>query len=228
MQMLGITMMSRAFAIRHAVLTVVLGSAVLLCQQKPVAPSASLALELPVTMRQDVTAGTTPVGAKVQAKLAVGTMVNRVVIPQDAVLSGVVVESVAKSPKGPSRLAIRMDSAQWKDGSAPLKVYLTAWYYPLQLATDDDLSSPPSVLRPRPSNRRGPDPNNPASPFPGSDPGQDTGLAPFLSHHRVLMKHVVSTRNSDGVVTVTSTRSNIKLNKQTVYVLAVGDLLPPK
>lgn len=218
-------MMSRTAAARHTVLTVVLGFAVLLGQQKPVAPSSSLALELPVTLRQDVVAGTTSVGAKVQAKLAVGTLVNRVVIPQNAVLSGEVVESMAKSATGPSRLAIRMDSARWKNGSAPLKVYLTAWYYPLLLSTDEDLPSLDPMLRGKLSNG-GNDPPLPT--FPANNRGQDTGNALVLSQHRVLMKNVDSTRNSDGTVTLTSTRSNIKLNKQTVYVLAAGDPLPPK
>ena len=224
--------MSRTTAVGHAVLTVALGSAALLGQQKPVAPSSSLALELPVTMRQGVAAGTTPVGARVQAKLAVGTLVNRVVIPQDAVLSGEVIESVAKSAKGPSRLAIRMDSARWKNGSAPIKVYLTAWYYPLLLPTDGDPPSLDPLIRPRRLNRRSgtdPSPISPASPFPASKSGQDPGLAPAaLSEHRVLMKNVDSTRNSDGAVTLTSSRFNIKLDKQTTYVLAAGDLLPTR
>jgi hypothetical protein len=225
-------MMSKTAAVGYTVLTVVLGSAALLCQQKPAAPSSSLALELPVTMRQDVVAGTTPVGAKVQAKLTVGTLVNRVVIPENAVLFGEVTESVAKSATGPSRLGIRMDSAQWKNGSAPIKVYLTAWYYPLSRPPlDYDLSSVGSVLRPGHSSRPGadPDPNNPASPFPGSDPGKDAGSAsPGISQHRTLMKDVDSTLGPDGAVTLSSKRFNIKLNKQTVYVLAVGDLLPRK
>jgi len=145
-------------------------------------------------------------------------------------LSGEVIESVAKSAKGPSRLAIRMDSARWKNGSAPIKVYLTAWYYPLLLPTDEDDPSMGPVIRP---NRRrspaDPSPISPASPFPASKTGQDPGLAPAaLSEHRVLMKNVDSTRNSDGAVTLTSSRFNIKLDKQTTYVLAAGDLLPPK
>jgi hypothetical protein len=40
------------------------------------------------------------------------------------------------------------------------------------------------------------------------------------------MKNVESDRSSDGAVALTSTHSNIKLDKTTTYVLAVGDLLP--
>ena len=111
----------------RVLLTVVLGCAALLGQQTfgqqtpgqqtpgqptPAASGSSGALEFPVIMRQNVVAGTTPVGTKVQAKLAVATLVDGVVVPRDAVLSGEVTESVAKSAIDPSRLAIRMDSAR--------------------------------------------------------------------------------------------------------------------
>jgi hypothetical protein len=91
-------------------------------------------------MRQKVTAGKTTAGTKIQAKLAVATLVKGVVIPQDAILSGEVIESVAKSDSEPSRLSIRMESAQWKNGSVPINVYLTAWYYPILSPTARDLS----------------------------------------------------------------------------------------
>src|SRR6202158_533069 len=138
-------MFSKTIVVGHAVLTVVLGSAVLLSQ--PTAPpSSSAGLEFPVIMRQNVAAGATPIGTKIQAKLVVATLVNGVVVPRDAILSGEVTESVAKSKTDPSRLAIRMDSAQWKKGSAPIvlpltsNVYLTAWYYPVAAMTSQDLS----------------------------------------------------------------------------------------
>ena len=177
-------------------------------------------------MRQTVAAGKTPVGTKVQAKLVVATMVSGVVVPQGAILSGEVTESVAKSATDPSRLAIRMDSAQWTNGSAPIKVYLTAWYYPLQrqqirisrlgcrtLETTRDLAwVAPTPARGTRLHRhfraltRAPAP------------------APDISKHRVLMKNVESMRNTDGAVTLTSKRFNIKLDKETTYVLAAGDL----
>ena len=111
------TTFSKTMAVGHAVLSVVLGCAALFGQPTPgqptpTAPSPSGAIELPVIMRQNVAAGTTPVGTKVQARLAVATLVDGVVVPRDAVLSGEVTESVAKSAIDPSRLAIRMDSAR--------------------------------------------------------------------------------------------------------------------
>jgi hypothetical protein len=230
---------TKTIAVRHAMLTVVLASAALLGQSKPVPPSSPPGLEFPVIMRQNVAAGKTPVGAKVQAKLALATLVNGVVVPQDAILSGEVTESVAKSATDPSRLAICMDSAQWKNGSAPIKVYLTPWYYPMPLLTNQNLADEPSAAHHmRPYNRAAtyPDTNSPASqPFPDPDRDSDNhaGSAPpapasSISQRRVLMKNVESTRHTDGAVTLTSKRSNIKLDKTTTYVLAASDLLPTK
>ena len=233
-------------AVGRAVLTVVLGCAALFGQPTsgqptPAGSGSSGALEFPVIMRQNVVAGTTPVGTKVQAKLAVATLVDGVVVPRDAVFSGEVTESVAKSATDPSRLAIRVDSAQWKKGSAPIvhsltsKVYLTAWYYPVAETRAQDLSDESSDDGPQSWKHRNrpptfPDPNTPASqPFPDRGAGADLGSLPpspssSISKHRALMKNVESTRNSDGAVTLTSKSFNIKLDKVTTYVLATGDL----
>jgi hypothetical protein len=153
-------------------------------------------------------------------------------------LSGEVTESSAKSATDPSRLAIRMDSAQWKNGSASIKVYLTAWYYPETTMPAQDVSYEPADAARNKKNWNGmgtyPDPNNPASQqkFPGRDTDKDTGLAlpstSRISKQRVLMKNVESTRNGDGAVTLTSKHSNIKIDKLTTYVLATGDLLSMK
>jgi hypothetical protein len=183
---------SKTIVVRHAISTVVLGCTALLGQQtpaqrEPAASSSSGALEFPVVMRQNVAAGTTPVGTKVQAKLAVATLVDGVVVPRDAVFSGEVTESAAKSATDPSRLAIRMDSAQWKKGSAPIvlslapKVYLTAWYYPVAETRAQDLSDESPDDASQSWNHRNrpptfPDPNGSASePFPGRGAGTDPG-----------------------------------------------------
>jgi hypothetical protein len=241
---------SKAIVVRRAISTVVLGCAALLGQQTPsqqtpaqhtpAGSSSSGALEFPVILRQNVTAGTTPVGTKVQARLAVATLVDGVVVPRDAVFSGEVTESVAKSATDPSRLAIRMDSAQWKKGSTPIvlslasKVYLTAWYYPVAETRTQDLSDESPDDGPQSWKHRNrlptfPDPNAPDSqPFPGRGAGAGSSPpspASNISKHRALMKNVESTRTSDGAVTLTSKSSNIKIDKLTTYVLATGDLL---
>jgi hypothetical protein len=229
-------MFSKTIVTRRAVLAVVLGSVALLSQPTPAEHSSSAGLEFPVIMRQNVVSGTTPVGTKIQAKLAFATLVGRVVVPQDAILSGDVTESAAKSVTDASRLGIRMDSAQWKNGSVPIKVYLTAWFYPLtQLTNQDSSYEQPDGGVPTPRRRRGADtypyPNTPASqPFPGRGTGTDPtppppSPEPGMSKHRVLMKDVESTRNNNGAITLTSKRFNIKLDKATTYVLA-GDQLP--
>jgi hypothetical protein len=205
-------------------------------------PSSLAELEFPVVMRQNVVAGTTPVGTEIQAMLAVATLVNGVVIPQHAILSGEIVESVAKTTSGPSRLAVLMESAQWKEGTSPTafqfntKVYLTAWYYPEAPLSPYLLSSQAGVAASVPS-RHGngasnyPNPTSRAPnttsvrPFPSNDVdrnGDSSSPASGVSQYRLLMKDIESARDSEGGVTLTSTHSNIKLNKRTTYVFAAG------
>jgi hypothetical protein len=190
-------------------------------------------------MRQSVNAGKTLVGTRVEAKLIVATLLNGTVIPRDAVLSGEVTESVAKSSTVPSRLGIRMDSAQWKNGSVPLKVYLTAWFYPETAGmSPQDLSYQPADAANSKRNWNGmgtyPDPNNPVSQqkFPGRESDQDASAPPSpssnISKHRILMKNVDSATTSNGAIALVSARTNIKLDRLTAYVFAADDLLPRK
>jgi len=176
-----------------------------------------------VTMRQNITAGKTPVGTKVEAKLTMATLVSGTVIPVGAVFSGEVMASSAKSPQDPSRLSIRMESVQWKNGAKPITVYLTAWYYPLQLAEDGDRGDCQSV--------GGLGMNCPVGPgLPGARFPPDALPPPpaRLSKSRVAMKDVESVRDADGNIALSSTHSNIKLDKTTTYVFATGDLAPEK
>src|ERR1700722_18474581 len=50
-------------------------------------PSSASAQEFSVTMRQNVVAGKTPVGTKVEAKLTIATLLKGAVIPQGAIFS---------------------------------------------------------------------------------------------------------------------------------------------
>jgi len=213
-----------------AVLTIVLGSVALGAQPTPAAHSSPTGDEFPAVMRQNVAAGKTPVGTKVEAKLVVATLLNGTVIPKDAILSGEVTESVEKTATDPSRLAIRMDSVQWKNGSAPIKVYLTPWYYPPPAMTPQNLSYGPTDAEHTPTkwNGEGPyyDPKSPAyQPSPSRDQDKNPGAVSNPSNHRVLMKNVECLRAADGTVVITSRRSNIKIDKLTTYVLAASDLL---
>lgn len=204
---------------REFALALLLFVAISLCRSAEAAPKSAAGLEFPLIMRQNVVAGTTPVGTKVQAKLTLATLVNGVVIPEDAIFSGEVTESVQKSDSQPSRLAVRMDSAQWKSGSAPMKIFLTAWYYPsaslIPGESAADRYSHDHGLR-RPGGF--PDPNG-----DDANSGQDAASL-GVSEHRVQMKDIEATRNKDGMVTLTSKHVNIKLDKQTTYVFATSDL----
>jgi hypothetical protein len=240
-------MSSKVKAARVMALGLLLGSAALPGQQTPAAqqfpavqPATTapgcLGCELPVVLRQSVTAGKTKVGTKVQAKLVVATLLKGGVIPRDALISGEVVDSVAKSDSEPSRLAIRMDSAEWKNGSAKFKIYLTAWYYPPASMAAQDLSYRPIDAQNTSKNPGGTDytePKNPMSQqrFPRRDSDDSVQAAPpasSISKQRVLMKNIESTRSGDGPVVLVSAKSTIKLDKVTTYVLANGELLPGK
>ena len=211
------------------------GSAILLGQQQP-ASGPSGVREFPVILEQSVVAGKTPVGTKIQAKLEVATFVDGTVIPRSAIFSGEVLESVAKTKTAPSRLAIRMDSVQWKNGSASLKVYSTAWYYPASDASGQNLQYGPTQPANRTWNGEGqsPDPNSKIyKPFPGSNSNDKSASAPdtpsaTISNHRVLMKDVATESRNDGEIALISKHSNIKLDKLTTYVLASRDLFPAK
>jgi len=216
-----------------------LGLVALAGQSFPQSSPSSTATEFPVVMKQNIAAGKTLVGTRVQAKLVTATLVKGVVVPRDALLTGEVIESVKKSGANPSRLSIRMDSAEWKKGSAPIKVYLTAWYYPEAAATNPDLSYQPPDAANSKRNWNGmgtyPDPNNKISQqrFPSGDSDKDAGPgaaspASSGSQHRILIKDVQSVRNGDGSVVLIDQHSDLKLDKLTTYVLASDDLAAAK
>jgi hypothetical protein len=186
-------------------------------------------------MQQSVTAGKTSAGTKVQARLQVATLVNGTVIPRNAVFSGEVIESVSETKTDPSRVAIRMDSAQWKNGSAAVKVFLTAWYYPAVDAVGQNLQYGPQQPAKRTWNGEGqyPDPNSKSyKPFPGSETDKGAAVpdtpSSTTSNHRVLMKDVETVSAADGSVALVSKRNNLKLDKLTTYVFAGADQPPAK
>lgn len=203
----------------------------LVAQTTPAPGDLAKMHEFPVTMEQNIVAGTTPIGTKVRAKLTAATLMDGNVLPRNAVFFGEVIESVAKSKTTPARLAICMDSVQWKNGSADVKAYLTAWYYPTQVMPGDNLQYGPPQSAAKTWNGAGvyPDPNlRDYKPFPGGESNNQQGApdtsAAVTSHHRIRMKNVDSVRGSDGRVSITSSRSNLKLDRLTTYVLATDDL----
>ena len=184
-----------------------------------------------MVLESNVVAGKTAVGTKIQARLAVATLQEGIVIPRNALFTGEVIESKAKTATEASRVAIRMDSAQWKNGSAAVKLYLTAWYYPAVTEAGQNLQYGPAQPANRTWNGQGqyPDPNSKTyKPFPGGDSDSNANNpdvpSSVTSNHRVAMANVESERSSDGTIAIVSHKANIKLDKLTTYVLASGDL----
>jgi len=205
---------------------VALCGTVALGQQKSTAPSSSPLREFPVVLQQNVEAGKTPVGAKVQAKLAVGTTFHGVVIPRNAVVTGVVFESVRKSATAPSRLGIRMENAKWKDESTcMMKAYLMPLYYPMvsqAMQGPPVESSDPDSRSMNGANQSASSPMSQPS-FGGSNSEAAQEAMPnllTLSSRPVSMKNVEIEPVPDNGVELVSKHDNIKLHKMTTYVLA--------
>jgi len=226
------------FGTGFVILAIVVGFAI--AQQTP---DPSPPQEFPVTMRQNVVAGTTPVGSTVEAKLTIATLVSGKVIPIGATLSGKVVASEAKTADQPSRLAIRVDSARWKNDSVSITAYLTAWYYPLHIAGGDQPSRPSEGIHGdivvTVGGSRAATPGQqpyPTTPAPQPRPTIDTNPGPdipppttsTISEYRVMMKDVDEVHLDGGGTAITSSRANLKLDKTTTYVLATGDLAGKK
>lgn len=202
----------------------------ILLGQQTAAPAASTTLDFPVLLQQSVTAGKTAVGTKIQAKLAVATLVAGAVIPRNAVFSGEVTQSEAKTATAPSRVAIRMDSVQWKNGATVVKAYLSHWYYPSVAEGGQALQYGPQQPASRTWNGEGqyPDPNSKVyRPFPGGDSSDNSSVpdtpSSATSSHRLAMKNVDAAPSGDGGIELISKHSNIKLDKVTTYVLSSGD-----
>jgi len=186
--------------------------------------------EFPVILEQGVTSGKTPVGSKIRAKLIISTLFNGTVIPRNAVLSGEVTESVAKTGNDASKLAIRLDSVQWKTGSAAVTVYFTGWYYPNLDEAGQDLQYGPQQPSQRSWNGQGqyPDPNSHVyRPFPSGDSdksssGPDTTLS-TMAKNSVFMRNIEVQHGTGGAIVLTSKHSNIKLERYTTYLVSAGD-----
>lgn len=220
---------------RTLLLSLILGvlSAPFLCGQQTAAPVKGL--DFPVVLQQNVTAGKTPVGTKVQAKLTIATLLNGTVIPRNATLTGEVTESAAKSSTTPCKLAIRMDLVQWKSGSAEIKLYFTGSFYPNINEAGQDLQYGPQQPANRTWNGQGeyPDSNSHVyRPFPGGDSSKDSTAPDTPSSatapNSVTIKDVEAQRTSDGMIVLTSKRSNIKLERYTTYVVSAGETVPQK
>ena len=215
-------MFSRRLVVQGAILAFC--SAASIGQQSHQASPPPVLREFPVVLQQNVEAGKTPAGTKVQGKLAAATLFNGALIPKNAVASGVVLESESKKGEDRARLAIRMNTVSWNGGWAPLYAYLMPLYYP---ATEQAVPNLPNES-PDPDSRTLSGPNqssqSPMSrPFPSGGSEANQGAIPdvaILSSRPVRMKNVVLEPTSNGGIALVSEHANIKLFKLTTYVFA--------
>jgi hypothetical protein len=221
-------------------LALLAGSVVALAQlppPPPPPPKPEPILELPASLQNKVAAGSTAVGTEVRAKLTLATLVAGVVIPEDAIISGHVEVSVAKTKDSPSQLKIKFDSAHWKKGSTPLNLYMVSCYYPVEFntaATDNPSGvhgdvgvsmggAPPPTSLPRGTTTGGLSANG----MPTMDAGRPDGFPdprPNVSlsevaKHWVRMEKVDTSPTPDGGLQMSSNDRNIKLDKNTIYLL---------
>jgi len=98
------------------------------------------AQEFPAVLMQNVEAGKTAVGTVVNARLMIGTLAGGMVIPEGAVLSGVVEQSLAREGKVPTLLKIHMTKAAWKDHAIALSLYLSDQFYPARTGPSPEAS----------------------------------------------------------------------------------------
>jgi hypothetical protein len=218
----------------RAGLVLLAGCMVTLAQGPKADPGTQPGLEFPASLQSKIVAGSTPAGTEVRARLAMATLMDGVVLPQDAVISGHVEQSVAKTDGAPSLLKIKFDSARWKKGSAPVNLYLAGCYYPIDFKGPTDGpsgmhgeigvmmgSTPPDAL-PRANSGM---PNNGGMPTmdtgrPGTYPDPRPGVTlSEVSKHWVRMEKVETVAAPDGGLQITSRDRNLKLDKGTVYLL---------
>lgn len=167
-------------------------------QQQPRTTASAIEVqEFPVFFQRSVTAGKTPVGTTVQAKLSMATLLNGSVVPQNAKFSGEIVVSQARTKNQASRLSLRMDSVSWENGSARVKVFLSDRFSPR--------IPEPQYLQPGKSSA--PEVSHLATAEPWEK-----------------MKDVDSERTSDGVVTLVCKQHTVKIYRYIMYLLTTGDL----
>ena len=212
-------------------LYVLLGVAAVAQQPKANSSVAHPVLEFPAILQEGVVAGKTPVGTAVHSKLMIATLVNGVVIPQDALLVGRVEESTARTKSDPSRLKIRIDVAQWKGGSLSLNAFLTNIYYANRL-----IEAPPNEGSPDASAdgdltlfHGGHHQNSldlessratlsrQSAGSPASGPNHSGDMRWENSVYRKPMRNVDLSRDSSGAAFILSVRDNIKLERNTAY-----------
>lgn len=199
-------------------------------QQKPPTPSASGLHEFALVLQQSIESGKATIGTKVQAKLAVATMFEGTVIPRNALFSGVVIESTLKSANEPAKLAIRMETAEWKHGSTSITAYLLPLYYPAMTQSLPNFGDSPQQSGPNTPDGTG-QPSSSESPmrhpsFPTDESQSAIPEVSTSSNRPVQIKNVAVALADEGGAALVSEHGNIKLFKLTTYVFAAREARP--
>ena len=196
-------------------------------QQKPPISSSGALHEFPLVLQQSIESGKSNIGTKVQAKLAVATTFEGTVIPRNAVFSGVVIESTPRSAKEPAKLAIRMETAEWKHGSSSITAYLLPLYYPATTQSVPNFGDAPQESGPSTPDGAGPHSSS-ESPmrhqsFPTDGSQSAIPEVSTTSNRPVQIKNVTVALADEGGAALVSEHSNIKLFKLTTYVFAARE-----
>lgn len=193
-------------------------------QQKPPTSSSDALHEFPLVLQQSIESGKAKIGTKVQAKLAVATMFDGTVIPRNAVFSGVVIESIPKSAKEPAKIAIRMETAEWKHGSSSMMAYLLPLYYPATTQAMQNFEAS-QESGPTSNGAQGSSSESPTShqSFPSNESQAAIPEISTTSNRPVQIKNVTVALADDGGAALVSQHSNIKLFKLTTYVFAARE-----
>jgi hypothetical protein len=221
---LGERIFSRRLVVQVVILACFFAASV--GQQKPPASSSGVVHEFPLVLQQSIESGKAKIGTKVQAKLAVATMFDGTVIPRNAVFSGVVIESTPKNAKEPAKLAIRMETAEWKHGSSSITAYLLPLYYPATSQSVQNFGDASQESGSTTSNRaQGSSSESPMyhPSFPANESQAAIPEIPFPSNRPVQIKNVTVAMADEGGAALVSEHSNIKLFKLTTYVFAARE-----
>jgi hypothetical protein len=160
-------------------------------------------IEFPLRLKSKIIAGKTPVGSAVEGTLVMATLVNGVVIPENAVFTGVIQESVKHEGNAPSRIRVHVTAAKWSGKSMAVELYATGHIYP----PFSDKLDPEEIERMRDLFRRGV--------MAASDPTAPS--APRYDPRRLINKNIRNERSPTGEVVVVSEKSNIEMSGGAVY-----------
>jgi hypothetical protein len=199
-----------------------------------VAPMTSQ--EFPALLAQNIEPGKTAVGTAVRARLAIGTLVGGVVVPQGAILSGTVEESLAKTEQALARLKVHITQATWKDHTLPLNLYLSDQYRETPWLEVSDPGVRNQKLRPDASLtwegtqlRSSKDMSDPANsskiPDHIAKVGEHSGSSLCLAV-RLKINGVAAVQDGSGGMVLISEKKKLKLDQSTCYSFQAATKAP--